>query len=118
LNVFHETLATGSWQDTWLTDGTLMNMIRRANSIEDLFGIKPDDRRLVLQELADAGDCDQALLSQYLLGTRQITSEVVAKVMEWAAVLSLVSLRDEKLCLDPFVKSMIQFSKNDFEKQV
>lgn len=117
LMTFQGALESGDWQDVWLSDGTLPKIIKKGNSVAELFGIMDDERRTVLEELADAGDCDQPTLAQYLAETRKITGETVAKVSEWATVLSIVTLRDEKLCLDPFVKFMLQGGNSELEQQ-
>jgi hypothetical protein len=114
---FQRTFEGSHWQDSWLTDGSLLEKIKNNNSVDDFFGISDDERKLLLQELADAGDCDQITLAQYLAETRKIASETVAKVIEWATVMSIVTMRDDKLYLDLFVKSLLKGLTSESEKQ-
>jgi hypothetical protein len=97
-----ESLRNGAFREKFAKDG---------HSPASLFGIENDERKAVLEALAELIPLGATPISEFVAyagSERKVSSDQIAKVIDWGVALGIINKRNDEISIDSFLGSQLQ----------
>jgi hypothetical protein len=104
-------MSEADWRAESLRNGAFREKLAKdGHDPVSLFGIKDDQRKAVLEALAELIPLGATPISEFVAyagNERKVSSDQIAKVIEWGVALGIINRRNDEISIDSFLGSQL-----------